>query len=129
MKKLTTILLVTLAFVGLTSPATSADSAPPEESAPEWRERWEEMVAELQLSEEQKAEIAPILRRQAEQLRALRDDTSMRRGAKARRLKAINDEASRQIRAQLDPQQQARYDELRANARRAMKERLKERKS
>jgi Spy/CpxP family protein refolding chaperone len=110
------------------SPLAAADRPMAEDNA-EKREQWQAMFAELNLTDEQKAAIAPIMQKQAEDLRALRDDTSMRRFAKARKAKQINDHASRQVRAVLSPEQQTAYEKIRAEARAAMKERAKERQT
>ena len=92
-------------------------------------ERLEQLAGELRLTEEQKAAIGPILRRQAEDYRALQADTSLRRMQKMRRAKEINQKASAAIRAHLDPEQQTKYDALRAEMRKEVKSRAKERKS
>lgn len=89
----------------------------------------EKFVTELNLSEEQKAAIGPILKKQAEDFRALQADTSMRRMQKLRRAKDINAKASKEIRAHLDPEQQKKYDTMRAEMKEEMRSRLKDRKA
>lgn len=89
----------------------------------------ERFAAELNLTEEQKAAIAPILRQQVEEFRALQADTSLRRMQKLRRAKEINQQASGEIRAHLDPEQQVKYDALRAEMREQMKARIQERRA
>jgi Spy/CpxP family protein refolding chaperone len=123
--------LLTLAILGATAPSRAADPAPvPAAPAPaqgEFASRLQDITAQLGLTEEQKAKIAPILQQEAADLRALKADASLRRLQRLRQFREINQKASDQIRALLTPEQQPRYDELRAAARAEMKQKMKER--
>jgi protein CpxP len=111
--------------------ATAAAADQPTAPAPqgEVATKLQEISARLELTEEQKTQIAPILQKEIADLKVLRDDTSLRRGEKARRLKEISDTASEQIRELLTPDQQTEYDKLREEMREKLKARLKERPS
>ncbi len=91
--------------------------------------RMQEIVDQLQLTPEQKAQLAPIVEKEAADLQALRDDNSLTRMQRARRARAINNNARKEIRALLTPEQQKTFDEIRAETRARMKEKRKERRS
>jgi Spy/CpxP family protein refolding chaperone len=125
-------LAMLLALAGWWPGATTADAADqPTAPAPqgEVATKLQEIAERLELTEEQKTQIAPILQKEIADLKVLRDDTSMRRGQKARRLQEISDTAGGQIRALLTPEQQEEYDKLRDEMREKLKARLKERQS
>ena len=108
--------------------ANGADRPPAEPNREEGATRLQEMFEELELTIDQKAQLAPILEKEARDLQALRDDTSLRRGQKLRRARTIAEAASRQVRALLTPEQERKYDEFRAEMREKLKERAKERR-
>lgn len=121
---------VLLALAGWWLGATTTSAADQPTAGPEAGElaaKLQEIAGRLDLTDEQKAQIAPILQKEIADLKALRDDTTMRRGQKARRAKEINDTASGQISALLTPEQQKEYEVLRAEMREKLKTRVKER--
>jgi len=72
-----------------------------------------QMLSEkLNLTEDQKAKLKPILEDQAEQLRSLRNDTSLTPEQKAAKKKAIHETTHDQINAVLTPDQQAKFKEM-----------------
>ncbi|MFT3830000.1 MAG: hypothetical protein QM691_09885 [Opitutaceae bacterium] len=105
------------------APATTATAQA------EFVSRLQETIAQLDLTADQKAKIAPVLQQEAVELRALKADASLRRMQRLRQFREINQKASDQIRALLTPEQQTKYDELRAAARAEMKQRMKERRA
>lgn len=72
--------------------------------------RFEAIATELQLTQEQTAQITPILQQEAADLKAVRDNPALRRRYKFKRFQGINEAASQHIRALLTPEQQAKYD-------------------
>ena len=130
MKPTQTLLILALAFRCL--PLGAADStAAPVVVLPraEPGAKLQDIAAQLGLTEEQKAMIAPILQQQAAELRLLKEDAAAKRLERARRLREINQKAAGQIRPLLTPEQQRKYDELRAAAREEFKQKLKERRA
>jgi Spy/CpxP family protein refolding chaperone len=105
----------------------TAGDQPSSPAAGEGAAKLQQIAERLQLTDEQKAEIAPILEQEWADLKALREDTSLRRMQRARRAKEITDTASKQIRAILTPEQQPEYDALRAEMRDKLKAKAKER--
>jgi protein CpxP len=72
-----------------------------------------QMLSEkLNLTEDQKAKLKPILLDQAQQMKAVRDDTSLTPEQKAAKKKAIHETTHDQINAVLTPEQQEKFKEM-----------------
>lgn len=78
----------------------------------------------LNLSDDQKAQIKPIIADRQQKMEALRSNTSLRRGQKGRQMKSIMKDSDQKINAILTPDQQKQYAELKQQ----MKERRQERR-
>lgn len=78
----------------------------------------------LNLSDDQQAQIKPIIADRQQKLQALRSDTSMRGRQKAREAKSILEDSDRKIKAILTPDQQKQYADLEQQ----MKDRRQERR-
>ena len=69
-----------------------------------------QMLSEkLNLTEDQKAKLKPIFQDQAQQLKAVRDDTSLTPEQKAAKKKVIHETTHDQINAVLTPEQQEKF--------------------
>lgn len=77
-------------------------------------ERLRVMAEKLGLTEEQKAQIKPILKEEMQALKALRDDTTLTREARWAKAREIRESYLPRIRAVLTPEQQVKLDEMRA---------------
>lgn len=84
----------------------------------------EKMGEKLNLSDDQKAQIKPIIVDRQEKMKELRSDTSMRRRQKGRQMKSIFKDSDNKIKAILTPDQQKQYAEMEQQ----MKEQVKERR-
>lgn len=132
--KLRTLLFACVAgFTAITLPAAVAADADEAEatevsSVREPGARLQELATRLNLTDEQKEQIAPILRQEFAELKKVREDTSLRHLSRVRRLREITNRAHRQIRALLTPEQQKEYEALRAELREDLKKRAKERR-
>ena len=72
-----------------------------------------QMLAEkLNLTDEQKAKLKPILQDQSQQLKALHDDTSLSPEQKTAKKKSIHESFQDQINAVLTPEQQTKFKEM-----------------
>ena len=71
----------------------------------------------LNLTDDQKEKIKPILKDQAEQAKAIRDDATTDRKAKGEKMKAIMDETIAKIKPILTDEQNKKLDEALAKAR------------
>jgi Spy/CpxP family protein refolding chaperone len=66
----------------------------------------------LNLSDDQKAQIKPIIADRQQKMQAIRSDTSMRRDQKRPQMKSIMEDSDKKINAILTPDQQKQYAEL-----------------
>ena len=72
-----------------------------------------QMLSEkLNLTEDQKAKLKPILLDQAQQLKALRDDSSLSPERKSAKKKAIHETTHDQINSVLTPEQQDKFKQM-----------------
>ena len=72
-----------------------------------------QMLSEkLNLTEDQRAKLKPILQDQARQMKAVRDDPSLTPEQKAAKKKAIHETTHDQINAVLTPEQQEKFKEM-----------------
>jgi periplasmic protein CpxP/Spy len=79
-------------------------------------ERLERMSRHLDLTDEQKAKIKPILDDEDQRLKALRDDGSLTRVQQREKLRSIRQETHEKISPFLTPEQQKKIDDARAKA-------------
>lgn len=71
------------------------------------------MAEHLNLSEDQKAKILPLLQAQAEQMKALMRDDSLSREDRREKMRPIMQATHEKIRALLTPDQQEKFDSMR----------------
>ena len=112
-----TVLVVLATALFLTGQTATAPQTPPQGheamGSTGGPEAHLQMLSEkLNLTEDQKAKLKPILEDQAEQLRSLRNDTSLTPEQKAAKKKAIHETTHDQINAVLTPDQQAKFKEM-----------------
>ncbi len=74
------------------------------------------LTEKLNLTDEQKAKIKPILQDQEQQLKAIRDDTSLSQEQKSAKKKAIHESFHEQINSVLTPEQQAKFKQMKQEA-------------
>jgi Spy/CpxP family protein refolding chaperone len=77
----------------------------------------------LNLTDDQKEQIKPIIADRQQKLQALRSDSSGRRRQKARQAKSILEDSDKKIKAILTPDQQKQYAEMEQQMKEQMKER------
>ncbi len=137
------IVIVCLAAFSITAlpPLTAQQTAPPpasqqipSQTVPETSGGWptpEETVArmssKLNLSDDQKAKITPIIADRQTQMRALMADTSGRRLQKARKAKSIMSDSDKKIEAVLTKDQKKTYEEMKEEMREKMRSRMQQR--
>ena len=109
--------LVTSLLFGQTSQAPQT-STPQNQGATAQRnaespEQHLQMLSEkLDLTNEQKAKLKPILEDQAQQMKAVHDDTSLSQEQKRAKMKATHESIHDQINAVLTTEQQAKFKQL-----------------
>jgi periplasmic protein CpxP/Spy len=73
------------------------------------QEGLQKLATQLQLTDDQKAKIKPLLQEQYTQLKSVHDDTSLSDEQKKAKMKAIHQDYHSQIQAVLTPEQQKKY--------------------
>ncbi len=73
-----------------------------------------QMLSEkLNLTDDQKAKLRPILQDQMQQMKAVRDDSSLSQEQKRAKMKSIHESSHDQVNAVLTPEQQAKFEQMR----------------
>jgi periplasmic protein CpxP/Spy len=120
-----TRLILAAALAGLlhTLPAASAaeqtasDPKPtttaPNERGARARDQMQQIAKELNLTEEQKTQLKPVIQKQAEKARALRADTSLSREERQAKLKTLRAELAPEFKKVLTPEQYEKWQKLR----------------
>jgi Spy/CpxP family protein refolding chaperone len=100
------ILVLALAFC---VPLVSISYAQPKERA----QRLAEVAKQLNLTRDQEKQLAPILMAEEPQLQAIKNDQSLSKVEKLRRLRAIHDQSNPQVKAILTPAQYQQLQDMR----------------
>ena len=85
--------------------------------AERFRERLQEISQALNLTEDQKAKLKPLLQAEMVKIKALRADTSLTHAQKAEQFKAIRQDSAPQVKAILTPEQLEKWQQIRAEFR------------
>lgn len=88
---------------------------------PDAEQRLKGLSTRLNLTEEQQARIKPILEEEFEQIKAIRDDTTLSIGERRAKFDTLRDAAAEKIKPLLTDEQRQKYEKLR--------EQVKERRS
>jgi protein CpxP len=73
-----------------------------------------QMLSEkLNLTDDQKAKLSPILQDQMQRMKAVREDSSLSQEQKRAKMKSIHESLHDQISAVLKPEQQAKFEQMR----------------
>jgi len=88
----------------------------------------EKVSAQLQLTPAQKQQIKPILIEEAPRMKALKANTTLPPLQKARQMKEIADETDAKLKPILNPQQYAKWEQIRAEERQQMIQKMRESK-
>jgi hypothetical protein len=107
----------------------SGSSAPSKMQPPSTDEVVDTLAAKLNLSDDQKTQIKPIITDRQQKLQALRTDTSMRPMQKMRKMKSIFNDGDKKIEASLNDQQKQQYIQMEQQMRQEMRERMQNRGS
>lgn len=87
------------------------------------------LATKLNLTDDQKTQITPIIADRQQKLQELRSDTSMRKMQKMRKAKGIFEDSDKKINAILNDQQRQQYAQLEKQMREEMKQRRQEKNS
>ncbi|MBI3875986.1 MAG: hypothetical protein HY300_08515 [Verrucomicrobia bacterium] len=86
-------------------------------------DRLKELAEQLNLTDEQKEKLKPIVQEEVEKLKALREDATLSRQDKVAKFREIQEGAQAKIKAILTPEQQEKMDKLREKAKENFKKR------
>jgi protein CpxP len=103
------------------APAAGTWQPPPPEQVTGW------LASKLDLSDEQKSQVTPIIAERQRKLAALRADTTLRRGQKLRQMKAVYEDSDARIEALLTDAQKQQYAALKVQLREQFQERMQQR--
>jgi Spy/CpxP family protein refolding chaperone len=92
------------------------------------RERLQANLAELNLTSEQRDKLTPVIRAEMEKMAALRREQGLSPREKLQQLRAIQEDAVPRVKAILTPEQFAKWEKKRAEAREQLQERARQRK-
>jgi protein CpxP len=87
-----------------------------EDKAPSVQEHLQEMGKQLNLTDDQKAKLTPIMTSQMSDMQALKADTSLTPQQKRAKMMEIHQKYSPQVNAILTPEQQAKWKTMRREA-------------
>lgn len=94
--------------------SVSAQDKKGERKASSPEERMKRMADALQLTDEQKTKLAPIMKEEGEKLRAIYQDQSTPREERAKKMQAARKETDAKVKPILTPEQAAKYEKLQA---------------
>lgn len=98
------------------------------EAAQAISDRMNEMAAKLNLTDDQKAKVKPILQDSASQMRALRDDQSLSRRDKFKKMRDIRSNRDNQLKSVLNDDQFKQLKEMEKENQQKMREQMRQRK-
>ena len=114
MKKLALTLFVILLAVMAAAPMVFAQEPTSKE---EVQAKLQKMATELQLTDDQKAKIKPILMEEAPKIKALKEDTSMPQMQKMMQMKQLADGVDAKLKPILTPEQYQKFQQMRMQQR------------
>lgn len=94
--------------------AESTDAKPKPQQPAQRPDRLAQMAEQLQLTEDQKTQLKPILKEETDKMRALRADTSLSREDRQAKLKEIRDGTSAKFKKILKPEQYEKWQKAMA---------------
>jgi Spy/CpxP family protein refolding chaperone len=110
--------ILVLSAAGVTFAQTSPQASTPDKHAGmhqkgQSAEQHLQMLSEkLNLTDDQKAKLKPILQDQMQQMKAVREDSSLSEDQRRAKMKSIHESLHDQINAVLTPEQQAKFKQM-----------------
>ncbi|MFZ0313449.1 MAG: hypothetical protein WAL85_12145 [Candidatus Korobacteraceae bacterium] len=129
--RIAVIVFALLAALALCTPVIAAQNnmggMSPQGNNAEAMQRLEKMSAALQLTPEQKRQVAPIIMDEAPKLKALKSDTSLPPMQKAMKLRQISEATDAKMKPILNPQQYQTLMQMQAQERQQMIQKMENR--
>ena len=110
--------ILVLSAAGVTFAQTPPQASTPDKHAGmhqkgESAEQYLQMLSEkLNLTDDQKAKLKPVLQDQMQQMKAVREDSSLSEDQRRAKMKSIHESLHDQINAVLTPEQQAKFKQM-----------------
>jgi len=113
--KQSSLLAIALGGIIALSPAAQAQDKKAEGRArPSVEERLKQLSEALKLTDEQKTQLAPILKEEGEKLRAIFEDTKSSREEKGKKMQEARKDLTAKVKAVLTPEQAEKYEKIQA---------------
>jgi Spy/CpxP family protein refolding chaperone len=109
--------LALLAFVSRPAIAQEASHEQGQTATSNVDARLNQLGKELNLTDEQKTKLRPILTEESQQMQAIRSDTSLSKEQKMAKMKEVRDSHQPHINEILTPEQQRKWSEMKKEAR------------
>ena len=135
-KQIFTLALSTVVRIGLAAaaPAPQDQSNGSAEAHQGWQRRQmnpdkqvQRLSKHLNLSDDQKNQIKPILTDRMQQMQSIRQDTSLQPQDRRAKMHSVRDDADNKIRAVLNDDQKKKYDDMQQKMRERMQQHQQER--
>jgi Spy/CpxP family protein refolding chaperone len=110
--------ILVLSAAGVTFAQTSPQAPTPDKHAEMHQKRasaeqhLQNLTEKLNLTDDQKAKLKPIVEDQMQQMKAVREDSSLSEDQKRAKMKSIHESLHDQINAVLTPEQQAKFKQM-----------------
>ena len=126
--RLTVAVFAVVATLALCIPIIAAqDTMGGPQGNPEAMQRLEKMSAALQLTPQQKKQVAPIIMDEAPKVKALKSDTTMPPLQKAMKMRQISEATDAKMKPILNPQQYQTLMQMQAQERQQMMQKMENR--
>jgi len=116
------LVLVTLMCALGWVPPAQAQASPEKQEA---MAKLEKMAAELQLTPQQKKQMAPIMMEEAQKMKAIKSNTSLGPLEKAMQMKQVGTDMDAKVQPILSPQQYQQFQQIREQERQQMIEKMR----
>lgn len=113
---LLTAVAIVAGLVGLSIPAAAQETVQDEVKA-----RLQKISDALNLTDDQKEKLKPILQDEVDQMKTVRDDTSLTQDQKKAKVKQIHEANKPKVNDVLTPEQQAKWKKMKQDAAEKMK--------
>ena len=120
---LTLLLATTLGIPGW-SPAAHAQE-PPSPEKQEAMQKLEKMAQQLQLTPQQKKQMAPIMIEEAKKMKAIKSNTSLGPLEKMMQMKQVGTDMDAKVQPILSPEQYQKFQQIREQERQQMMEKMR----
>ena len=106
-------------------PAARAQTSPPSPEKQEAMQKLEKLAAQLQLTPDQKKQMAPIMIEEAKKMKAIKGNTSLGPMEKLMQMKQVSTDMDTKVQPILTPAQYQQFQQIREQERQQMMEKMR----